>query len=554
MALTVKHLNGDASFMLTFEALLPDQPPFRILIDPWITGKSKIFHSKISVTTHKERACITSLRELPEPDLVIISQNKSDHCNEDTLRQLPAKNTKTIILAEPASARTIRSWKHFEKGKVQAIPRWGDPRLIGRQAVVRMKVPSFPPGQIEPGEVTVAFIPQRKDITGLHAAIGITYRPPQAMMQPPRRCYNSLAPSHVPRSYKSYTNLRPPPSVSPPNTTCSATNNACPPIPASPTSSTTLRSVRSASSLATTMRDSCYSTASFSLLDRPLSVIFSPHGINYASLHSYTTSHLVAEAALPLTALLHCFDSVSNPWWLGGNILLGAPAGMEIASKLGARAWISTHDGEKVVKGIATGFLRTRKWREEDVLGAMSSAELSWRRENKRLNERRLEDLSSSTLALPSSPTTTLASTVTTEKVRIGTEVVRLRSGEEATTQTEIHIIPTQNRIPPPPARQPPPPPPLTAPPPPPPPPPIITTLPTIAAAIPKKPTTTTTTSSPTKITFPEIPPSFTERRWNQDQTSSSRSRNSTRGGGSNKTQSGSDFASFEEIMMMRGS
>lgn len=615
MALTVKHLNGDASFMLTFEALLHDQPPFRILIDPWITGKSKVFHSKISVTTHKERACITSLRELPEPDLVIISQNKSDHCNEDSLRQLPAKNTKTIILAEPASARTIRSWKYFEKGKVQAIPRWGDPRLTGRQAVVRVRVPSASPGQVESGEVTVAFIPQRKDITGLHAAIGITYRPPQAMTPPPRRCYHSLAPSPTPRSHQSCTHLQPPSAVCPPNQACLATtNNACPPTPSS--ISTTLRSVRSTSSLATTMRDSCYSTASFSSPDRPLSVIFSPHGINYASLHSYTTSHLIVEAALPLTALLHCFDSVSNPWWLGGNILLGAPAGMEIASRLGARAWISTHDGEKVVKGIATGFLRTRKWREEDVLGAMSHAELSWRRDNRRMNERKLEDLSSSTLELPSSPTTTLASTVTTEKVRIGTDVVRLRIGEEvlltngptlmidhdgAAAQVEETPAAVDITLPPPPPAPSqqhdtevplsppfPPPPPRSAlrlatpkaqstknssseisvtpkpvlvipatdtipsaqnhleatlqpeipddtltpnethtlaqnprPPPPlppsraPPPPPITTGAPKNTIEI----TTIPTTTIPTNITIPEIPPSFTARRWNRTRT-----------------------------------
>lgn len=81
------------------------------------------------------------------------------------------------------------------------------------------------------------------------------------------------------------------------------------------------------------------------------------------------------EAALPLTALLHCFDSVSNPWWLGGHVLLGAPAGREIAVRLGARVWVSCHDGAKEVKGLATGWLRTRRWEREVVQRGICESE-----------------------------------------------------------------------------------------------------------------------------------------------------------------------------------
>ena len=54
MASTIKHLNAKASFLLTFEPLLSstgpeyEPEPFHILLDPLITGPSKIFHSKIS--------------------------------------------------------------------------------------------------------------------------------------------------------------------------------------------------------------------------------------------------------------------------------------------------------------------------------------------------------------------------------------------------------------------------------------------------------------------------------------------------------------------------
>lgn len=81
----------------------------------------------------------------------------------------------------------------------------------------------------------------------------------------------------------------------------------------------------------------------------------------------------MAEAALPLTALLHCIDSINNPWWLGGNICAGVPYGAEIASKLGARLWISAHDAEKDVRGLATGLLKIRRWKDEEIEGALES-------------------------------------------------------------------------------------------------------------------------------------------------------------------------------------
>jgi hypothetical protein len=76
---------------------------------------------------------------------------------------------------------------------------------------------------------------------------------------------------------------------------------------------------------------------------------------------------------LPLTALLHCMDSVTNPWWLGGNISAGVPCGAEIAAKLGARLWISAHDGDKDVRGLVTGMLKTRRWRADEIEDVLES-------------------------------------------------------------------------------------------------------------------------------------------------------------------------------------
>ncbi|KAK1688340.1 hypothetical protein BDP55DRAFT_629937 [Colletotrichum godetiae] len=364
MALSVKQLNADASFHLTFEPIVPESlpgiapRPFRILMDPWITGPSTIFHSILSTATHKECPCVCSLQHLPEPDLVIISQHKSDHCNEATLRQLPASGTRTLILAEPAAAKVIRSWKYFDKDKVFTIPRWEDPQASGKQTVIRVKVPPFFPGG-EPGEVTVAFIPQRRDFKGLHAAVGITYRPPPTWPRFP----HLMTPPRTPVS------LRTAASASTPQLTLglggshhqktknssSSAYLSLPTPPETPPSSRSLRSVRSAASISPDVRD------------RAVSVIFSPHGISYSCLEKYAKTHLKAEAALPLTALLHCFDTVSNPWWLGGNISAGMPAGQETAAALGARAWVSTHDGDKDVRGLVTKMLRTKKYTQKQV-------------------------------------------------------------------------------------------------------------------------------------------------------------------------------------------
>ncbi|KAI8953783.1 hypothetical protein F4801DRAFT_535479 [Xylaria longipes] len=398
MALTVKHLNSDSSFLLSFEPVIPESVadsviprPFTILLDPWITGPSTIFHPRISITSHKHPACISSLTELSQPpDLVVISQHKPDHCNEATLRQLPARG-KTLILAEPASARIVKSWKHFDKEKIRIIDRWEDPRIMGKQSVIRIPVPPLQPGGQE-GEVTVAFIPQKHDLAGLHGAIGITYRSPPThdlIKQVPLA--KVLTPPSTPESYiQQFANAEGQLSaITPTGDTflLPPTPPMSPMSPISPISPQSLRSIRSVSTLiaspthclyspsfrpATSRNEKALPPSPYSH-SRPISLIFSPHGIQYSYIAPYATSHLVAEAALPLTALLHCMDSISNPWWLGGNICAGVPCGAEIASKLGARLWISAHDGEKDVRGLATGLLKTRRWKDEEIRGALEN-------------------------------------------------------------------------------------------------------------------------------------------------------------------------------------
>lgn len=406
MALTIKHLNTDASFLLTFTPIKPPSlapaPPFHILLDPWITGPSKILHSKISLTRHKHPACITSLTQLPTPHIVIVSQSKSDHCNEATLRQLP-RDGPTLILADPAAARIIRSWRYFDPCKVRALRRYDD-----GNAVVRLPLA----GGNEGGEVCVAWIPQRRDLTGLHAAVGITFRPP--------------APSSSVRGGGlGLEGLATPPAT-----------------PISPTS--TLRSARSLSTLTTltpTLTNTSTLVAHPSSAWRTLSLLFSPHGMPFAGpLSLYATTHLVNEAALPLTALLHCFDSVSNPWWLGGNVLLGAPAGREIALRLGARAWVSCHDGAKEVRGLATGWLRTRRWEREDVQrGVCEEDENVWAEMGKRgqPGQQGRPATARPEMASPTPKPSCSKFPVATKVCRQDTQVFNLASGEAVILTSE---------------------------------------------------------------------------------------------------------------------
>lgn len=98
-----------------------------------------------------------------------------------------------------------------------------------------------------------------------------------------------------------------------------------------------------------------------------MSVIYSPHGVSYDIIKPYASSHLVNESALPLSALIHSFDRVENPWYLGGNISAGSPGGLQIARNLLAQSWISAHDADKANRGISVKKVRLHKFTADDI-------------------------------------------------------------------------------------------------------------------------------------------------------------------------------------------
>ena len=380
MSLTVKHLNGDTTFLLAFRpkdehhSTLYSQRPsgsFTVLIDPWLDGPSSMWHPKWLLSKHTIESCISDLSQIPDPNVVIVSQDKPDHCHEATLRQLDPSSRITTILAQPAAARRIHGMRHFNPSQLYALPTFSDRKP---DSVVRFYIPPALPGGL-PGEATIAFIPAKMDVSGLHNAIGITYRPPSAAIPPP----NSI-PIPTPPSSFAFDSPRPAPPqpqnmpLTPPESPLLTTST----LSSSTATISDTSTPVSASTTATTFASPSHITNSYSVSstassavrpvpERTLSLIYSPHGVSYDLIRPYASSQLVSAGALPLTTLLHSFNRVQNPWWLGGNVNAGLPGGVEIAQSLMAKYWISAHDEDKENSGLAVKKVTTRKYSAEQV-------------------------------------------------------------------------------------------------------------------------------------------------------------------------------------------
>lgn len=174
MYLKIHQLNADTTFLLTFTASNGSiSSDFTILIDPWLQGHSSILHPAFQISHHTSDPSINSITDLErEPDLIIISQDKPDHCHRETLCTLPS-DTRIEILATPAAAKKIKSWKYFDTPNISFIPAFNaanDDTLI--------TIPISPNNSsCTGGRLTVTNIPTKFDLTKLHNAVGITYQP-----------------------------------------------------------------------------------------------------------------------------------------------------------------------------------------------------------------------------------------------------------------------------------------------------------------------------------------------------------------------------------------
>lgn len=57
---------------------------------------------------------------------------------------------------------------------------------------------------------------------------------------------------------------------------------------------------------------------------------------------------------------------------MGGNISAGFPGGLEIARNLGAKVWISAHDGDKDTTGFANNKITIQKYPREEIESVVS--------------------------------------------------------------------------------------------------------------------------------------------------------------------------------------
>ncbi|KAJ6257267.1 hypothetical protein Dda_8156 [Drechslerella dactyloides] len=212
MPITLRHLTADSTWLITLTSPQspPTHKPYIILVDPWIEGPSPVWHPKFALNHHTVPSSISNLSELSQqPDLLLISQTKTDHCNELTCRQLPKSGVQ--VYAVPGADSIVRGWKHFDAANVHRLRPFTSRKTgrVSRIPIYRDGRPSTPPNQA--GEVAIgtsdaisiddgadgaytfekdpniaaivelAFMPALKpwEIPSIHIALGISYTPTQ---------------------------------------------------------------------------------------------------------------------------------------------------------------------------------------------------------------------------------------------------------------------------------------------------------------------------------------------------------------------------------------
>ena len=383
MALRVQQLNADTTFLLTFTpAFAPERltkrfpGDYKILIDPWLSGHSSVFHTKFQISYHSAESSITSLADIKQGiDLIIISQDKSDHCHKETLCSLP-KNTKINIIASPAAAKKIRSWRYFDPRQVHVMKAYSPSNA---RSVTKITLPAYSPGSAS-GEITITNMPAKHDMTKLHNAIGITYQPPSTVLSLNTQFDRYEAGSTVELSSNGISR----PSTAPQNPF------TAPSSPHSPSAHTLAKSSSHADlsrryhdfqkpAASTSSRaDSGIAQYSSSRAnsEKVLSIIYTPHGVPTRTLEPYVREHLTPLNALPVSALFHSINIEENPWFMGGQIAAGAPGGVEIAKVVGVKHWVSAHDEVKDNRGMATTWIRSKRYTDEDVKAMLQEAGL----------------------------------------------------------------------------------------------------------------------------------------------------------------------------------
>lgn len=173
MSLRVQSLNSDTTFVLTFShPALPK--PFVLLLDPWLHSSSYVYHPKFSNQSHTTRPSISSVSQLsPVPDMIIVSQQKTDHCNEGTLKELDwhgaAKDT--LLYAAPGAGKVVLGWKWFDQKRLRLFQQGETMKVVFPSGEEKLTV-GGPAGWLE-----LLFMAPKWlwELPTLHNAIGIKW-------------------------------------------------------------------------------------------------------------------------------------------------------------------------------------------------------------------------------------------------------------------------------------------------------------------------------------------------------------------------------------------
>lgn len=103
----LKRLNLDSSWHIHFNRL-------KFILDPWLIGSEIDGFKWLNQQWHSNKSVL--IKDIPDYDLIIISQNYEDHCHIETLKNLPKE--KPIFATEKAYNKL---GKKFEKREIIII-------------------------------------------------------------------------------------------------------------------------------------------------------------------------------------------------------------------------------------------------------------------------------------------------------------------------------------------------------------------------------------------------------------------------------------------------
>lgn len=252
----------------------------------------------------------------------------------------------------------IQSWKYFENPILRIMKPYSKAK---GGTILRIAIEPYSSSSAE-GEITIANIAQKRDIAGVHNAIGITYCPPGTLLTAADGSTVNLADMTMMSLHKK--TAKSPVTKNSPNQPSPLSNSIA---PSEATMPRTPDSDRPSTSHSKTNRRANY--------EKVLSVLYTPHGTSCPSLEPYIEQHLAPLRALPVTALFHSLNTEINPWYMGGRVCDGAPGAVGVAKAFGAKYWIGAHDEVKDVSGLGTRLVQSRVCGMEEARGMLRDVE-----------------------------------------------------------------------------------------------------------------------------------------------------------------------------------